>query len=385
MKKCLIGVPKELKEKEGRVGITPEGVRTLRSLEIDVAVEQGAGACSGFSDGDYISSGAMLYHKVEDIYHDADLIVKVKEPIPQEYPLLPLLAGKAIFTYLHLAGSDPELTKLLLRHEVNAIAYENVMREIDGRTTFPLLVPMSRIAGVEAMRGALLRHKKDDHRELKVVILGGGVVGESALTEALANEVASVAVFELREERRAELETLYRAHSTASFFPFFALDTYGKAQLNTADVIIAATLTPGGAVAPIVLTQKHFRRMKCGAYIVDVAIDQGGSTAWSKVTKPGETFTRGKNKLVFSCVPNIPGSTVPAQATKALVEETLPFVGMLGASILLHGRNTGLYWALKEHPDLRAGLQTFRGFLVNSFVSSKHQLFSSYRPKDHFF
>lgn len=385
MSQCMIGVPKELKAQEGRVGITPNGVCALRKFGIDVAVQEGAGLGSGFPDGEYISSGAMVYSKAEDLYHDADIIVKVKEPTPDEYRLLPLLRGKTLFTYLHLAGVDPALTKLLLEHKVNAIAYENVTKQVDGRTTFPLLVPMSQIAGTQAMRGALLRHKEDDRRQLRTVILGGGNVGEAALVEALAHNVAAIAVFELSEERRVALEWAYHTEYTASFLPFSALETWGRVELDKADIVICAVLTPGGAAAPIVLTQKQFRRMKRGCYIADVAIDQGGSTAWSKVTKPGETFTRGKNELVFSCVPNIPGSTVPGEATDALTKATIAHVCVLGLHVMEYNQRSGLYWALKGYPGLRAGLQTFSGSLVNSSVCAKHQLEWAYKPMESFF
>lgn len=385
MSQCMIGVPKELKAQEGRVGITPDGVRALRKFGIDVAIQEGAGLGAGLADGEYVSAGAIVYSKIEDLYRDADIIVKVKEPTPAEYPLLPLLQGKTLFTYLHLAGVDPELTKLLLAHKVNAIAYENVIKEVNGRTTFPLLAPMSQIAGTQAMRGALLRHQVNERRQLRAVILGGGNVGEAALVEALAHHVASIAVFELNEDRRAALECAHRIEYTASFFPFSALETWGRAELNKADIVICAVLTPGGAAAPIVLTQKHFRRMKHGCFIADVAIDQGGSTAWSKVTKPGETFTRGKNALVFSCVPNIPGSTVPREATEALTKATIAHVCVLGLHVMEHNQRSGLYWALKGYPDLRAGLQTFSGFLVNSSVCAKHQLEWAYKPMESLF
>ncbi|MEK7118653.1 MAG: alanine dehydrogenase, partial [Patescibacteria group bacterium] len=143
MRQCMVGVPKEVKPQEGRVGITPDGVRALRSLDIEVGIETEAGELSGFSDDDYISAGALCYLKLEALYKDADIIVKVKEPTPSEYHLLPLLRGKTLFTFLHLAGVDPELTKLLLEHKVTAIAYETVTGTANGRTIFPILVPMS--------------------------------------------------------------------------------------------------------------------------------------------------------------------------------------------------------------------------------------------------
>lgn len=372
MRQCVIGVPKEVKAQEGRVGITPDGVRALHALGVEVGVEQGAGELSGFSDADYLTAGALTYLDIEALYRNSDIVVKVKEPTPAEYKFLPLLRGKTLFTYLHLAGVDPLLTKLLLLHKVNAIAYETVSVTIDDKTMLPLLTPMSRIAGVQAMRGALLRHQKEQYTDLRVVVLGGGVVGEAALNQALVNNVASVAVFEIRPERCAELEWKYRAEQTVSFLPFGALDTWGRGVLKSADIVISGVMLPGGKAAPKVLTQKHFRIMKHGAYIADVAIDQGGSTAWSKVTKPGETYTRGKKGLVFSCVPNIPGSTVPREATEELTKVTYPYVELLARHFA--ESDNGIYWALKDRPDLRAGLQTWNGTLTNRAVAEKHNM-----------
>lgn len=375
---CLIGVPKEVKASEGRVGITPDGVRALRKLGIEVGVEQEAGVLSGFSDADYISAGALTYLNLDALYKDADIIVKVKEPTPAEYKFLSLLKGKVLFTYLHLAGVDPELTKLLLEHGVTAIAYENVAKIVDGRVTLPLLVPMSIIAGVQSMRAALLRYEKERYHQLEVLILGGGVVCEAALNQALTNDVGSISMFEIREERMRELRAKYSEESTFSIFPFsFLNEKGGKELLKGAHIVISGVKLPGDAAAPHVLTQKHFRIMKMGAYISDVAIDQGGSTAWSKVTKPGETYTRGKKGLVFSCVPNIPGSTVPAEATEALTKATLSYVGDLGEAFLRDG-TSGVYWLLQAKIGLRAGLQTLQGRLFNHAAAEKHGLTAFY-------
>ncbi|MDO8520760.1 MAG: alanine dehydrogenase [bacterium] len=386
MSQCMVGVPKEVKPQEGRVGITPDGVRELYALGIKVVVERGAGVLSGFSDDAYVSAGALILESVHDLYRDANMIVKVKELTPKEYWLIPLLKGKVLFTYLHLAGVDPELTKLLLKHEVTAIAYETVTGMEGGRTVFPLLVPMSRIAGVQSARTALLRHPKEQYRKLEVVILGGGVVGEAALNQMLMNEVELVSVFESREERVRELRAKYAGkQETLSVFPLSFLESaMGRKVLHGADIVISGVMLPGGAAAPKVLTQKHFRIMKHGAYIADVSIDQGGSTAWSKVTKPGETFTRGKNELVFSCVPNIPGSTVPREATEELTNVTLPFVELLGTSIQKYGVD-GAWHAMRGNKDLRNGLQTQGGHVTNHFVAEKYGLQDQYQQLDRIF
>ncbi|OGZ09871.1 MAG: hypothetical protein A3D65_00575 [Candidatus Lloydbacteria bacterium RIFCSPHIGHO2_02_FULL_50_13] len=386
MYQCVIGVPKEVKPQEGRVGVTPDGVRTLCAQSDSVIVEYDAGVLSGFSNHDYLSAGATVISNVEELYRRADMIVKVKELIPQEYRLIPLLNGKVLFTYLHLAGVDPELTMLLLEHKVTAIAYETVTGTENGRTIFPLLVPMSRIAGVQAMRGALLRYEKECYAKLEAVILGGGVVGEAALNQALVNDVGLVSVFESRQERVSELrEKYFGEQSRLSVFPFSFLETaIGRKVLYGADIVISGILIPGGAEAPKVLTQKHFRHMKHGAYIADVSIDQGGSTVWSRVTKPGETFTRGKRGIVLSCVPNIPGSTVPKEATEELTKATFPFVELLGASIQQHGIG-GAWHAMRANKDLRNGLQTQGGYVTNRFVAEKYGLQDKYQQLDRIF
>jgi alanine dehydrogenase len=371
---CMIGVPKEVKPQEGRVGITPSGVRMLTKIGIKVGVEQNAGCLSGFSDGEYLAAGAAIYTQPGALYDDASIIVKVKEPTQSEYGFLPLLKGKVLFTYLHLAGVDPELTKLLLANQVTAIAYENVTCMVDGYPTLPLLIPMSKIAGTQAMRGALLRHKKERYCDLETIILGGGVVGEAALCEALASNVRSVAVFESRDERARELRRKYSSNPSFAVFALSLLnEKLGRELLHGTDIIISGVKLPGDAAAPMVLDQSHFRIMKKHAYIADVAIDQGGSTAWSKVTKPGETFTKGKKRIVFSCVPNIPGSTVPAEATEALTRVTLPFVRTLARAVRAHGVNE-IASTLVKHPDLCAGLQTWQGKLLNHAAAEKYGL-----------
>lgn len=386
MKKCVFGVPKETKDQEGRVGMTPWGVRVLCALGCMVIVQNGAGVLSGHTDEDYAAAGASLCDNVEALYRAADIIVKVKELTPTEYYLIPLLRGKILFTYLHLAGVDPELTKLLLQHEVTAIAYETVMQMVDGRMTFPLLIPMSKIAGREAVRAALLRLPKEMRAWATVVIIGCGVVGEGGLIEAMKTGVGRICIFEISPERRKELHPLCASRPEVYLYPLELLyEPRGVKVLGEADIVLLGVMCPGGAEATKVLSEDLLLLMKEGAYIADVPIDQGGATAWSRVTKPGETFIRGKNKLVFSCTPNIPGSTVPVEATPALTEATLPYIEAIAKSVLSHGLWSGSYYALRDHQDLRQGLQTFRGFLVNKGVSSKHRIFDAYQPLDHFF
>ena len=380
-----IGVPRERKDREGRVGMTPEGVREVLMIDagIKVFIEQGAGVLAGFTDQEYADAGAVITSEPQQIYGGADLVVKIKEPIPQEYALLKLMCGKTLFTYLHLAGVDAMLTETLLRDRVNAIAYENVEQVLNEHRFFPLLVPMSKIAGTQSMRQALLRTPN-----AHTVVIGGGVVGEAALLEAIAKNAASVVVFEMRKERINELRTSYasRKKSKDTKVSVLSMETMqssrGRAILAHADAVVSGVMNPGGSEAPKVLTVKEFALMKRGCYIVDVAIDQGGSTEWSRSTHPGETFER--EGLIFSCVANIPGATVPREATLALTNATLPYVKLFAVYAKRY-KHLPEWWVLKNHHDMRLGLQTWKGFLVNRFVSMKHSITSVYKPLDSFF
>lgn len=390
MKFFTIGVPRERKTKEGRVGMTPEGVRRILSdgEGTIVYIEQDAGVLAGFSDQSYLDAGAMVVSTAAYLYQYSDIIVKVKEPTPEEYPLLEHLRNKTLFTYLHLAGVDPELTRELLRNEITAIAYENVEQKKGKNRIFPLLAPMSKIAGTQAMRQGVAYVHKNDCASPHVMIVGGGVVGEAALNEAIAQSVASVSLFEMRKERIRELRDHYRSingsqHTKVSLL---AMNTMlckrGREAFAEADVVVSAVMNPGGSEAPKVLTRNQFAQMKHGAYIVDVAIDQGGSTEWSHPTCPGETYEQ--EGLIFSCVANIPGSTVPRDATIALTEATLPYIRLF-AQYAKRSTSPNEWQLLSDHPDLRQGLQTWKGSLVNSFVSSKHKMFGVYKPLDSFF
>ena len=382
MKDFVIGVPRERKEKEGRVGVTPSGVRALREVgeHVRVMVELGAGRLSGFSDRDYLDAGAAVIPTAAELYETADIIVKVKEPIAEEYPLLESLKGKMLFTYLHLAGVDVELTRILLRNEITAIAYENVEEVAGGKRTFPLLVPMSRIAGTQGMR--LAKAYCAAFSDPSVVIIGGGNVGEAALKEAIASGITTITVFDLCKERVLELRKQYGTPGIRFFSTRSLYQPVGKNALKKAAAVISGVMNPGGSEAPKVLTAKEIALMREGALVVDVAIDQGGSTEYSRPTHPGEVFKVAG--VFFSCVANIPGSTVPAEATMALTQVTLPYVKLV-AEYGTTFTNFPAHWLLIDKPGFRQGLQTWKGNLVNEAVSSKHQLFSSYKPLDYFF
>ncbi|KKU79409.1 MAG: Alanine dehydrogenase [Parcubacteria group bacterium GW2011_GWA2_47_7] len=386
MSACVVGVPKELKFQEGRVGLTPAGVRALTTLGAKVIVEQNAGVLSGFSDSAYGAAGAEVVEIPQVVWGNSDIVVKVKEPIASEYQHLLLLKNKTLFTYLHLAGGPIELTRALMSNEITAIAYETVstLDEV-GRPVFPLLVPMSKIAGTQAMRGALARFEPEYFSDLNAVIIGGGNVGEAALQRALGSNVRFISVFESWHQRECELREKYGSDKVKIFSFSLLNEDIGRKCLKMADIVICGPFLPGGKEAPIVLTGKHFGKLKKGCYISDVSIDQGGSTSWTKghSTKPGETFTRGARNLVFSAVPNIPGSTVPIEATKALTEATLPYLLDMASEYL---RSTaGDYRALREDGALRKGLQTYRGWITNEYVASHHGIMSEYKPLDYFF
>ena len=377
---CIVGIPKEVKTREGRVGMTPSGVQRIVGRGARVFVERGAGLLSKFSDSDYESAGALLVDGPKQIWSESNLVVKVKEPVPSEYPHLAELRGRGLFTYLHLAGVDKGLTLDLLSHRIAAIAYETVSETVGGKTVFPLLVPMSHIAGIQSARGALLRHPKENYAMLNAVVIGGGNVGEAALQHFLANGIGPISVFESHGPRIHELCDKYANDKGVITFPLSALDgSLGREILRTADIVICGPMSPGGKEAPIVLTaRKHFRYMKRGAYIADVSIDQGGSTEWTRghPTKPGETFTRGSRGLVFSSVANIPGSTVPDEATLALTDVTLPYIELIVHRFMFGG---SMYGVLNGFPALLSGLQTFNGYLTNEHVALKHGLEERYR------
>ncbi len=366
MEKCCIGVPKEVKEGEGRVALTPRWVEHLvDTLDAQIVVEEGAGLGSGWEDQEYVRAGATIA-KREMVWSSADLILKVKEPTASEYPMLALAQGKTLFTYLHLAGSPVFLTEALLTHRITAIAYEGVRTESHvGRPRYPLLAPMSRIAGEEAMRAAL-KAQSEAHEKVTVVVIGGGTVGESATRLAISAGVGDMVIFEAYEPRVHELKALFAHRSQrVAVLPMSDLnEKVGKQVLAHTDIVICAPMLPGGVSAPIVLNHQHFRIMPQGAYVVDVAIDQGGSTSWTRgrPTKPGEVFVRGKKGIRFSATPNIPGSAVPYEATEALTEATIPYI----EHIVCAFQETGdVRQALREDASLRFGLQTFDGALTS--------------------
>ena len=350
----LLGVPQEIKNHEYRVGLTPASVREIVAHGHRVLVQRGAGSAIGLSDALYATAGAELIATPAEIFARADLLVKVKEPQPDECRLL--RPGQALFTYLHLAP-DPEQARRLLASGATAIAYETVT----GPTgSLPLLAPMSEVAGRMAIQaGASCLEKSKGGAGLllggvpgvapgKVAILGGGVVGYNAARMAVGLG-AQVTVLDRSLERLVQLDALFgngicTIHSTASAIEDYALD---------ADLVIGAVLIRGAA-APKLLSRDMVRRMRPGSVLVDVSIDQGGCFETSRPTTHAQP-TYVVDDVVHYCVANMPGA-VARTSTFALNNATLPFVLALA--------DRGWRQALRDDPHLRNGLNVHAGAIA---------------------
>ncbi|WP_339842395.1 alanine dehydrogenase [uncultured Halopseudomonas sp.] len=352
-----IGVPREIKNHEYRVGLTPTAVAELVRHGHQVCVEHGAGASIGFTDDDYRSAGARMAG-VEEVFSQSDMIVKVKEPQQAERDRLG--PQHVLFTYLHLAPDRPQ-TEGLLASGALCIAYETVT---DSRGGLPLLAPMSEVAGRMAVqagagclekarggRGVLLGGVPGVPRG-KVVILGGGVVGSNALAMAVGMG-ADVTVLDKNPDVLRQLDARYGNRINTLYSTAGTLEE----QLLGADLVIGAVLVPGAA-APKLISSDLVSRMQAGAVLVDVAIDQGGCAQTSRATTHADpTFV--VDEVVHYCVANMPGA-VARTATQALNNATLPFVLALA--------NKGAKRALEEDEHLRHGLNVAAGKLTNASV-----------------
>jgi alanine dehydrogenase len=347
----LIGVPKEIKVREYRVGLTPTSVRELTALGHEVLVEKGAGAGIGIDDGDYQRAGAAIVSQASDIFSRAEMIVKVKEPQPVERRML--RPGQILFTYLHLAP-DPDQTSDLLQSGAVCIAYETVTSPAGG---LPLLAPMSEVAGrMSVQAGAYFLEKAHGgHGVLlggvpgvdpaKVVVLGGGVVGTNAVHIALGMG-ADVWVIDRNVDVLRRLWSHFGRPLNTVYSTRDAIDRH----LRDADLVIGAVLIPG-AETPKIITREHVKMMRPGSVIVDVAIDQGGCAETSRpTTHDNPTYT--VDGVIHYCVANMPGG-VPKTSTQALNNATLPFVIALAEK--------GWKRALAEDEHLRHGLNIWDG------------------------
>jgi alanine dehydrogenase len=361
-----ISIVKEIKDREYRVALTPEGAQTLVRQGHTVLVQRGAGLGAGFADAAYAEAGARLV-AVDEAW-DADLVVKVKEPLEAEYPYL---RDNMLFTFFHLAGVSPALTEMLLARRTTAIAYETVE---DAAGRLPLLAPMSAIAGNMAITigNYYLMH---DHRGKgvqlgitlglrhgKVVVIGDGVVGQHAARTA-AGLGAEVCVLGKQPENITPLATAFP--DNLCFVPSQP-DTIA-AQLADADLVVGAVLLHG-ARAPHVVTEAMVQSMQPGSVIVDVSIDQGGCVATSRPTSHSDpVFVR--HGVVHYCVTNMPGA-YPRTATIALTHATLPYVTKLA--------HQGI-GALRQDPGFGKGVNTYRGYLTEEPVADAIGLQARYR------
>lgn len=355
----LVGVPKEIKPQENRVGLVPGSVREIVHAGARVLVETGAGAGIGITDAEYEAAGAEIVSTPAEIFQRAELVVKVKEPQPEE--CLQLHAGQTLFTYLHLAP-DPEQTRLLKESRVTAIAYETVT-EASG--ALPLLTPMSQVAGRMAIQAGahclemaqggsgILLGGVPGVAPAHVVVIGGGVVGSNAIRMAMGME-ARVTVLDKSLPRLQDLDFQFGAKLNTIYATRDALEHY----VTCADLVVGAVLVPGAA-APKLVTRKMLRAMRPGSVVVDVAIDQGGCFETSRATTHHEP-TYIEENVVHYCVANMPGA-VPRTSTFALNNATLPFVMSLVTK--------GVKRALEEDPHLMNGLNVHNGMITYEAVA----------------
>ncbi len=360
----IVGLPKEVKDNEYRVGLTPAGVRALTDAGHEVTVEQGAGDGSGFEDALYQKAGAQIIDSADDVWARAEMIVKVKEPIEPEYSRM--REGQLLFTYLHLAP-DPELTKELLKRKVTGIAYETIT---DRKGGLPLLTPMSEVAGRMAIQvGAHYLEKMAGGRGIllggvpgvpaaRVVIIGGGVVGTNAAKIAVGM-AAHVTIIDNNLDRLRELDDIFLSKiSTLASSAYMIHDA-----ISNADLIIGAVLVPGAA-APRLVTRSMLKDVPNGAVIVDVAVDQGGCIETTHPTTHSNPTYYVEGVLHY-CVANMPGA-VPRTSTFALTNATLPYALKLA--------NQGFFEAIRGDAGLKAGVNTYAGHCTYQAVAEAQGL-----------
>ena len=370
----IIGVPKEIKTQENRVGMTPAGIDALVQAGHQCYVQKSAGLGSNFTDEEYVEAGARIVDTAEEIYDVAEMIIKVKEPLASEYSLLK--EDQIIFAYLHLAP-DPVQTKALLAAKVIGIAYETVQLP---NGSLPLLAPMSEVAGRMSVQvGAHLLERVNGGRGIllggvpgvehgKVVILGGGTVGLNALKMAVGIG-AQVTVIDVNPARLAHIDDLFGGRIMT-----LISNPYNVAKaVKDADLVIGAVLIPG-AKAPKIVTEEMVKSMKTGAVIVDVAVDQGGCIATIDRITNLEQASYIKHGVVHYAVGNMPGA-VPRTSTTALTNATLPYAMKIAAY--------GAEKAMQEDESLRKGLNVYKGKLTLEAVAQCQGL--EYTPSEELF
>jgi alanine dehydrogenase len=358
----IIGVPREVKDHEFRVSLTPDGARALCAAGHTVWVESSAGDGSGFSDDEYRAAGARLAASKEQVFREAELIVKVKEPLLSEMPLF--RPGQALFAYLHLAAL-PDLTKALIEAKITAIAYETT--EGPDRS-LPMLTPMSEIAGRMAVQvGAHYLERLSGGRGVllggvpgvppgKVVVLGSGTVGRSAVRIATGMG-AAVTVIGADLEQLRRLDESYRGRIVT----LAANQAWIDREVEQADLVIGAVMVRG-AKAPVLVSRATVSRMKRGAVIVDVAVDQGGCVETTKPTTHSDPVRTVDGVLHYG-VANMPG-IVPATSTLALTNATLPYIVRLVSA--------GVERAIRSDPGLAQGVNVANGRVICKAVADAH-------------
>ncbi|MDQ0090831.1 alanine dehydrogenase [Paenibacillus anaericanus] len=367
-----VGIPKEIKNNENRVAITPAGVETLIKSGNQVLIEQGAGVGSGFTDDEYKAKGAELFATAEEVWTSAEMIMKVKEPQPEEYGFLH--EGLILFTYLHLAP-EAQLTEALVKSKVSAVAYETVQQE-DG--SLPLLTPMSEIAGRMAVQvGAQFLEKPHGGKGVllggvpgvspaEVVIVGGGVVGMNAAKIALGMG-ACVTLLDLNANRLRYIDEVFGGRVRTIMSDSYHLEQ----EIQKADLLIGAVLIPG-ARAPKIVKEYMVQQMMEGSVIVDVAIDQGGSIETIDRVTTHSNPTYVKHGVIHYAVANMPGA-VARTSTLALTNVTIPYA--------LQMANQGLKKSAAENPALARGINVMNGSVTNEAVANS--LGYTYIPVDH--
>ncbi len=355
----IIGVPKEIKNNENRIALTPAGVTQFVAFGHRVLIEDQAGVGSGFDNEDYKQAGAEIIDKAEKVWADSDMILKVKEPLPSEYAYF--RKGLILFTYLHLAA-EPDLAQALKDSGVTAIAYETVT----VNRTLPLLTPMSEVAGRMASQiGAQFLEKPKGGKGIllagvpgvsrgKVTIIGGGVVGTNAAKMAIGLG-ADVTIIDLSAERLRQLDDIFGTQIKTLMSNPMNIAT----SVAEADLLICAVLIPG-AKAPTLVTEEMVQAMKPGSVIVDVAIDQGGIVETVDHITTHDNPTYEKHGVLHYAVANMPGA-VPRTSTIALTNVTVPYA--------LQMANAGVYRAISESPALQAGVNVMDGEITYKAVA----------------
>ena len=355
----IIGVPKEIKNNENRVALTPAGATELTKRGHEVYVQSTAGIGSGFTDDDYVNAGVKMLANIEEVYEIAEMIMKVKEPIESEYSLIK--ENQLLFTYFHFASYEP-LTDAMIKNKSVCLAYETVEKE---DRSLPLLVPMSEVAGrMATQEGAKYLEKPLKGKGIllggvpgvkpaKVLVIGGGIVGTQAAKMA-AGLGSDVIIMDLSLDRLRYLDDIMPANVRTVMSNEYNIREF----IKTADLIVGAVLIPG-AVAPKLITRDMLKTMQPGTVLVDVAVDQGGCIETCKpTTHEDPTFII--DDIIHYCVANMPGA-VPYTSTMALTNATLPYALQLA--------NKGWEKACTENEDLKKGLNVIKGDVVYKAVA----------------